>query len=393
MFESLPESKPDAILQLMMAFRQDTRAEKLDLGVGIYKDAAGNTPVLDAVKSAEKMLLDTQTSKAYVGPVGSRPFCDAMVKQVFGADAQTDRIRCAQSNGGTGALRILADLLKESRPESAIWISDPTWPNHIPVFRAAGIDMKTYPYYDAENCEVDFDAMMSTLKQANDRDIVLLHGCCHNPTGADLSLPQWSVLAELCAQKSLFPFFDMAYQGFGDGLEEDAAAIRLFASQLPELVVAASCSKNLGLYRERTGAAMILAQNESDADRALGSLGVVIRSNYSMPPDHGANTTHIVMTDETLNKQWRDELEAMRSRMLRLRTAFSDAMRKRTNSAQFDYIAHQKGMFSRLPLNTQQIESLRNNNGIYIVGDGRINVAGLPEEDMDAVVDAISGVL
>jgi len=180
MFESLPESKPDAILQLMMAFRQDTRAEKLDLGVGIYKDAAGNTPVLDAVKSAEKMLLDTQTSKAYVGPVGSRPFCDAMVKQVFGADAQTDRIRCAQSNGGTGALRILADLLKESRPESAIWISDPTWPNHIPVFRAAGIDMKTYPYYDAENCEVDFDAMMSTLKQANDRDIVLLHGCCHN---------------------------------------------------------------------------------------------------------------------------------------------------------------------------------------------------------------------
>jgi len=243
MFESLPESKPDAILQLMMAFRQDTRTEKLDLGVGVYKDATGNTPVLNAVKAAEKILLDTQTSKAYVGPVGSRPFCDAMVKQVFGTDAQTDRIRCAQSNGGTGALRILADLLKVSRPESAIWISDPTWPNHIPVFTAAGIDMKTYPYYNAEKCEVDFDAMMSTLKQANDRDIVLLHGCCHNPTGADLNQQQWSELAELCAQKSLFPFFDMAYQGFGDGVEEDAASIRLFASQLPELVVAASCSK------------------------------------------------------------------------------------------------------------------------------------------------------
>ena len=393
MFESLPESKPDAILQLMMSFRQDTRTEKLDLGVGIYKDAAGNTPVLNAVKAAEKMLLDTQETKAYVGPIGSRPFCEAMIKQVFGADAQTDRIRCAQSNGGTGALRILADLLKESRPEAAIWISDPTWPNHIPVFGASGLEMKTYPYYDAEKCVVDFDAMMSTLEKANDRDIVLLHGCCHNPTGADLTLKQWDALAELCVKKALFPFFDLAYQGFGDGLEEDAASVRLFASKLPELVVAASCSKNLGLYRERTGAAMLLAQNESNADRALGSLGVVIRSNYSMPPDHGANTTHIVMADESLNKQWREELEGMRSRMLRLRTAFSDAMRKRTNSAQFDYIANQKGMFSRLPLNSKQIETLRENNGIYIVGDGRINVAGLPEDNMDAVVDAISAVL
>jgi len=393
MFESLPESKPDAILQLMMTFRQDTRTEKLDLGVGVYKDAAGNTPVLDAVKAAEKLLLDTQDSKAYVGPIGSRPFCDAMIKQVFGVDAETSRIRCAQSNGGTGALRILADLLKESRPDAAIWVSDPTWPNHLPVIKAAGIEKKDYPYYDAEKCAVDFDAMMSTLKQANDRDIVLLHGCCHNPTGADLNLQQWQELVELCVQKSLFPFFDLAYQGFGDGLEEDAAAVRLFASKLPELVVAASCSKNLGLYRERTGAAMILAENESNADRALGSLGVVIRSNYSMPPDHGANTTHIVLAEEALNKQWREELEAMRTRMLRLRTAFSDAMRKRTNSAQFDYIAHQKGMFSRLPLSTTQIETLRDKNGIYIVGDGRINVAGLPEENMDVLADAIAAVL
>jgi len=393
MFESLPESKPDAILQLMMKFREDTRSNKIDLGVGIYKDANGNTPVLNAVKAAEKLLLDSQDTKAYVGPIGSRPFCEAMTKQVFGVEAQTDRIRCAQSTGGTGALRILADLLKQSRPEAAIWISDPTWPNHLPVFRASGIEMKTYPYYDAQNCAVDFDAMMSTLNQANDRDIVLLHGCCHNPTGADLSIAQWEDLANLCAKKSLFPFFDLAYQGFGDGLEEDAASVRLFAAKLPELVVAASCSKNLGLYRERTGAAMILAENEGNADRALGSLGVVIRSNYSMPPDHGANTTHVVLADEALNKQWREELEAMRLRMLRLRKAFSEAMRQRTNSDKFDYIAGQKGMFSRLPLSSQQIDTLRDENGIYLVGDGRINVAGLPEDNMDDLVDAIAAVL
>lgn len=393
MFESLPESKPDAILQLMGQFRADPRTDKIDLGVGIYKDPAGNTPVLAAVKQAEQILLDTQDTKAYVGPVGSRPFCDAMVQQVFGQEAQTDRIRCAQSNGGTGALRILADLIKASRPNAAIWISDPTWPNHIPVFKAAGIEMKSYPYYDAENCVVSFDAMMDALKGANDGDIVLLHGCCHNPTGADLTLDQWQQVATLCLTKSLFPFFDLAYQGFGDGMEEDAASIRLFASKVPEMVVAASCSKNLGLYRERTGAAMLLAESTGEADRALGQLSVVIRSNYSMPPDHGANTTHLVLSSEKLNKVWRTELEDMRVRMNRQRTAFAEAMRKRTNSEHFDYIATQKGMFSRLPLNTSQIESLRDNNGIYLVGDGRINVAGLPEDRLDALAEAIAAVL
>lgn len=393
MFESLPESKPDAILQLMVDFKADTRTDKIDLGVGIYKDIDGNTPVLRAVKQAEKMLLDTQDTKAYVGPVGSRPFCDAMISQVFGANAQTDRIRCAQSTGGTGALRILADLIKASRPDAAIWVSDPTWPNHIPVFKAAGIEMKTYPYYDAEKCEVSFDAMMATLKGANDGDVVLLHGCCHNPTGADLNLDQWQQVADLCVAKSLFPFFDIAYQGFGDGLEEDAASVRLFASQVPELMVAASCSKNLGLYRERTGAAMLFAQNTVQADSALGQLSVVIRSNYSMPPDHGANTTNLVMTTESLNKLWRTELEAMRVRMTQQRTLFAEAMRKRTNSDQFDYIVSQKGMFSRLPLSPTQIKTLRDNNGIYLVGDGRINIAGLPEKNMDGLADAIASVL
>lgn len=393
MFESLPESKPDAILKLMDTFRQDARPHKMDLGVGIYKDAAGKTPVLKAVKQAEKLLLETQDTKAYVGPIGSRPFSEAMVRQVFGQNAQTDRIRCAQSTGGTGALRILADLLKLSRPNAAIWVSDPTWPNHVPIFTAAGIEMKSYPYYDAEKCEVSFDAVLSTLNSASDGDIVLLHGCCHNPTGADLTIEQWQQVADVCLAKNLFPFFDLAYQGFGDGLEEDAASVKLFAEQMPEFVVAASCSKNLGLYRERTGAAMLFCQNSAQADRALGMLGVVIRSNYSMPPDHGANTSHLVLTTDSMNTVWRTELEDMRLRMVRLRKSFADAMRQRTNSDRFDYIINQKGMFSRLPLSPSQIESLRDNNAIYIVGDGRINVAGLPEEDMDALAEAISAVL
>jgi len=393
MFEALPESKPDAILALMQEFRDDPRTDKVDLGPGIYKDKHGNTPVLKAIKQAEKKLLETQDTKAYVGPIGSRPFSEAILKQVFGQDADTSRIRSAQSTGGTGALRIIADMLKDTRPEAALWISDPTWPNHALIFRAAGIEMKTYPYYDAARCEVDFEGMMETLKKANDKDIVLLHGCCHNPTGADLSLDQWQQVAQLCAEKSLFPFFDMAYQGFGDGLEEDAASVRLFADTLPEMAVATSCSKNFGLYRERTGAALLVAENAANADRALGKLGTVIRSNYSMPPDHGANTTHLVMADEKLNAMWRDELEQMRNRMMRLRIAFAESMRKRTNSDRFDYIANQKGMFSRLPLNTEQIATLRDKHGIYMVGDGRINIAGLPEDDMDSLAEAVASVL
>ncbi len=393
MFRSLPESSPDAILKLMTQFREDSRPNKIDLGVGIYKDSNGETPVLEAVKQAERKLLDSQTTKAYVGPIGSRPFSESMVSQVFGKNADSARIRCAQSTGGTGALRILADLLKVVRSDASIWVSDPTWPNHIPVFKAAGVTMKNYPYYDAANSVVNFDAMMEALKGAAKGDIVLLHGCCHNPTGADLNHDQWRQLAQLCKSHDLFPFFDLAYQGFGDGMEEDAWAIRHFAAELPELVVAASCSKNLGLYRERTGAAMLLAENEENADRALGQLSVVIRSNYSMPPDHGANATHLVMSDAALTKTWLEELNGMRTRMIRLRADFADAMRMRSNSDQFDYIKDQKGMFSRLPLTPEQIQTLRDQHAIYIVGDGRINVAGLPDNNIEELADAILSVL
>lgn len=393
MFEALPEPKADAILALMTAFRADPREHKLDLGVGVYKDANGATPVMRAVKSAEKTLLDTQKTKAYVGPLGSADFCSSMITQVFGENANRDRIRAAQSVGGSGALRVLADLLKKGRPDAELWVSDPTWPNHVPLLSAAGYTLRTYPYYDSASSTVALESMLDTLSNAADGDIVVLHGCCHNPTGADLTAEQWTKVVDLLESKNLFPFVDLAYQGFGDGLEEDAAAVRMMADRLPEMVVAASCSKNFGLYRERVGAAIVVAEDEQKAVRAHGLMSTVIRANYSMPPDHGANSTEIVLTDDALNSDWREELENMRLRMVGLRQSFSEAMRKRSNSDRFDYIASQKGMFSRLPLNTAQLEQLRSEYGIYIVGDGRINVAGLPEDGLEKIADAICQVM
>lgn len=393
MFEALPEAKSDAILALMQIFRADTRTNKLDLGVGVYKDSAGKTPVMQAIKGAEAKLLESQETKAYVAPTGSVPFCTAMIDLVFGQDGDKSRMRAAQSVGGSGALRVLADLIKKSRPDASIWVSDPTWPNHVPLLAASGFDLKSYAYYNVATGQADIDAILQSLSQAAKGDIVLLHGCCHNPTGADLSLDDWSKIIDLLEEKELFPFVDIAYQGFGDGLEEDAAAVRLIAKRLPELVVAASCSKNVGLYRERVGAAILVGRNEAETALAFGQLTSVIRSNYSMPPDHGANATEMVMTDSALSSSWREELEAMRVRMVGLRQEFSEAMRKRSNSDRFDYIATQKGMFSRLPLSTEQIKTLRDDHAIYIVGDGRINVAGLPEEGIEQLADAICSVL
>lgn len=395
MFETLPAKQPDAILKLMMAYREDPRTDKLDLGVGVYKDENGATPVMKAVKSAEANLLQEQATKAYVGPIGSQAFNQAMITTVFGSNADTTRLRAAQVPGGSGALRVLTDLVMSARPDATIWLSDPTWPNHIPILTAAGAKLASYPYFDASRGTVTLDAMLDTLSKAAKGDIVLLHGCCHNPTGADLTHEQWGKVIDLLNKNDLMPFVDIAYQGFGDGLEQDAWAVRAMAAAVPEMVVAASCSKNFGLYRERVGAAILMGRESGEADRALANLSTIIRSNYSMPPDHGANVAELVLSDEALNANWREELEAMRLRMESLRTKFADALRKRTNSDRFDFIAGQKGMFSRLPLTPEQIETLRADKGIYIVGDGRINVAGLPDSaaDLDQLAENIASVL
>jgi len=393
MFDALAAPKPDAILALMAAFREDERADKLDLGVGIYKDDAGTTPVMRAIKAAEARLLETQATKSYVSPTGSAPFCEAMIRQVFGTTMDTSRVRAVQSVGGSGALRILADLIRETRPTAKAWVSDPSWPNHVPLLGAAGLEIRRYPYYDAARGAVDIDGMLAALDGAPEGDIVVLHGCCHNPTGADLSMDDWRRVIAVLKSRKLFPLVDLAYQGFGEGLEEDAEAVRLVAAEMDELVVAASCSKNFGLYRERVGAALLVARNADEAARAHARLGSVVRANYSMPPDHGAAATELVLTDEAMNADWKAELESMRVRMVGQREAFAEALRKRSNSDRFDYIARQRGMFSRLPLSTEEIDRLRVEHGVYIVGDGRINIAGLPEDGMDALADRVCGVM
>jgi aromatic-amino-acid transaminase len=393
MFETLSPAQPDKILALIGLFRDDPRPGKIDLGVGVYKDAAGNTPIMRAVREAEKRLYAEQTSKAYLGLAGDTGFDAAMVRLVFGADADLSRIRAAQAPGGSGALRLVAELLKRARPDAAVWLSDPTWPNHLPLIRAAGAATREYPYFDAATGSVRFDEMLEALRRAAPGDIVLLHGCCHNPTGANLDPGQWSALADLLVQCGLFPFVDLAYQGFGDGLEEDAAGLRLLAARLPEMAVAASCSKNFSVYRDRVGAALLMGRNAAEADIAFGQLLSVARGMYSMPPDHAAAAVRIVLTDDALRADWRAELEAMRRRMVSLREGFADALRRQSNSGRFDFLARHRGMFSRLGATPEEVERLRVEHAVYMVGDGRINVAGLPEDRLDALAAAVVSVM
>ncbi|PZO81775.1 MAG: aromatic amino acid aminotransferase [Mesorhizobium amorphae] len=393
MFETLEAAKPDKILALIGMLREDARANKVDLGVGVYKDAQGRTPVMRAVRAAEEKLFAEQDSKSYLGLAGDIAFNRGMAELAFGVGFDEERIRTVQAPGGSGALRILGELLHRAKPDATVWLSDPTWPNHEPMMRAAGLAIRQYPYFDAETGSVRFDAMIDALIEAKAGDIVLLHGCCHNPTGANLSLEQWGAVADLVVERGLFPFVDLAYQGFGEGLEEDAAGLRLLASRVPELAVALSCSKNFAVYRDRVGAAIVMAKDGATAGIAAGQLMGVARGAYSMPPDHGAAAVRIVLGDEALRADWKAELESMRLRMLELRVGLADALRARSNSDRFDFVAHHRGMFSRLGLRPEEVARLREGHAIYMVDDSRINVAGLPGDRLDAVAEAIVSVI
>ncbi|TIL30563.1 amino acid aminotransferase [Mesorhizobium sp.] len=393
MFEDLQPAPADKILALIGLYRADPRPGKVDLGVGVYKDRDGKTPVMRSVREAEERLLQSQDTKTYLGLVGDTGFNTAMARLVFGPAAEFSRIRAAQAPGGSGALRLVAELLKRTRSDATIWLSDPTWPNHMPVMRAAGLQIREYPYFDAASGAVRFADMMSALATARSGDVVLLHGCCHNPTGANLDTAQWAEIADLVVERGLLPFVDIAYQGFGEGLDADAAGLRLLAAKVPEMVVASSCSKNFAVYRDRVGAAMILAKDSAQADVAMSQMLSAARAMYSMPPDHGAAAVRIVLEDATLRADWEAELEEMRLRMLRLRVQFAEALRRQSNSARFDFVASHRGMFSRLGLSEAQVERLRAEHGVYMVGDSRINVAGLPEDGMDALAKAIVSVL
>ncbi|MGR9235454.1 amino acid aminotransferase (plasmid) [Rhizobium leguminosarum] len=393
MFETLTAAPPDKILSLSVLYRNDARPTKVDLGVGVYKDSQGATVIMRAVRDAEKRLYESQTSKTYVGMAGDEGFNKAMLKLVFGEKADLSRMFACQTAGGSGALRTIADLLAKARADATVWLSDPTWVNHVPILKAAGLNIATYPYFDPASGTVKAEAMLKGLKQAKAGDIILVHGCCHNPTGANLTIEQWGLVADLLVEGDLFPFIDLAYQGFGDGLEADAAAVRLLASKVPEMAVATSCSKNFSVYRDRVGAVILMGRDAESVKIAGSQALATTRVLYSMPPDHAAAAVRLILEDDALRADWKSELEAMRLRMLNLRKGFAEALRRQSNTSRFDFIADHRGMFSRLGLTEAQVDRLRDEFGIYMVGDSRFNVAGLREDRLDDLAKAVVSVL
>lgn len=392
MFETLKPSPPDKIIELLETYRADPRAEKLDLGVGVYKDANGDTPVMRAVKAAEKRLLETQDSKSYVGILGDLDFVRALAELALGASVPADRLAGAQTPGGTGAIRQLLELVKRSNPAATVWYSDPTWPNHPAMLAHLGIAARTYRYFDPATGGVDFAAMMADVVAMQPGDVLLLHGCCHNPTGANLTPEQWAEITDFVVKARVVPFVDLAYQGFGDGLDADVAGLRHMAAAVPEMLLAVSCSKNFGLYRDRVGAAFALSATPAQAAVTKANLASLNRLNFSFPPDHGAKVVAVILADPELRADWQAELEAMRTGMLELRTGLADALRRATNSDRFDFVGIHRGMFSRLGLGPEQVARLREDFGIYVVGDSRINVAGLPAQGLDKLAAAIATV-
>ncbi len=392
MFETLTAPAPDKIIELIGKFAADPRSDKVDLGIGVYKDADGNTPVLRAVKAAEQRLWQEQTTKTYLDVTGDRTFVSGMAGLIFGDAVPAERIGGAQTPGGTGAVRQLLELVRRARPGAKVWMSDPTWPNHPAIVKYLGLMVATHRYYDAAAGAVDFDGMIADLKGAARGDVVILHGCCHNPTGANLSHAQWAAVTDLLEDSGVVPLVDLAYQGFGDGVDEDVAGLRHLAGRLPEVMVAASCSKNLGLYRDRVGAAFVVCPDAAAAAIAQGNLGALNRLNFSFPPDHGAKVVSIILHDPALKAEWLSELEDMRTNMLTLRKALAEALRRESNSDRFDYIAVHRGMFTQLGGTVEKVTALREDHGIYMVGAGRINIAGLPADGMEKLAKAILAV-
>ena len=396
MFEQFTPAPPDAILGLTEAFKKDPNPKKVNLGVGIYKDAQGRTPILASVKRAEERILQEENTKNYLSIDGSPEYGAAVQELLFGADHEiirSNRSITAQAPGGTGALRVAADFIATMFPGARVWLSDPTWPNHPSVFKAAGLTTAVYPYFDAANNGVAFAAMLAAIKQIPASDVVLLHGCCHNPTGADLSLAQWQEVAAVVAERKLLPLVDFAYQGFGDGLDDDAAGLRALCTQVDELLIASSFSKNFGLYNERVGALTLVARNADAAEKALGHIKIAIRANYSNPPAHGAAVVTTVLRDPALRAQWEAEVTEMRERINTMRHLFVETLNEKGVTRDFSFIANQRGMFSFSGLTPEHVKALREKHGVYIVGSGRISVAGMTEGNMDYLCTAIADVL
>jgi aspartate aminotransferase len=396
MFEAISSLPADPILGLMAAFRADTNAHKIDLGVGVYKNELGQTPVMRAVKQAETRLLANQQTKTYVAPAGQDSFNHLIAGLIFGdtlRDQLGGRRVTFQTPGGCGGLRLGAEFLQKVKPGAKIMVSDPTWANHIPLLGEAGLQISKYPYYDYQNHAIRFDAMMDSIATAGAGDLVLLHGCCHNPCGADLDQQQWQAIAALAQKNGFTPFIDLAYQGLGDGIVEDTYGVRLLAETLPELVVVNSCSKNFGLYRERTGSLTVISANAASTKAAGSQIASIARSIYSMPPDHGAAVVIEILGDNALNADWETELTEVRNRINGLRTELVNALSAKGIDRDFSFIQREKGMFSFLGLSVDQVHSLINNYSIYLVDSSRINIAGINHSNLDYLADSIKQVL
>lgn len=377
MFEALQSQSEDQILTLMQMYRDDPRATKVDLGVGVYKDATGLTPVMRAVKAAEHQLWEMQDSKVYTSLTGDPAFGDAMVDLVLGDVVPRTNIATAATPGGTGAVRQAFELIQSAQPEARVFVSDPTWPNHLSMLKYLGIEIVPYRYFNTETRGVNFDGLLADLKTARRGDVVLLHGCCHNPTGANMSSAQWDEVIAVLQSTGATPMIDIAYQGFGNGLEEDAAATRKLAAAVPECLIAASCSKNFGIYRERTGILFLISADSSAQRLNQGALAHINRQNFSFPPDHGARVVTMILNDPNLCADWQAELEEVRRSMLDLRSQLAQELERLSGSNRFGFLGQHRGMFSRLGTTPQMVEKLRVDHAIYMVGDSRMNIAGL----------------
>ncbi len=393
MFESLQPASADVILGLIAEHRDDPRPEKIDLGVGVYRNAAGETPILDVVKKAEHRLVGTQTSKAYIGTAGDLEFNAAMQKLAFADAVKDDRLGTIQTPGGSGSLRVAAGLLLRAREDAAVWVSEPTWNNHVPLLGGAGLTLKPYAYYDAETHSIRFDEMLSTLRAAPKGDVVLLHACCHNPSGLDPSQDQWREITDVVVERELLPFIDMAYQGFAQDLDADAFAVRHMAANVPEMIVSTSCSKNFGLYRDRVGTLAILAPDGKTRDIVFSQANSFVRTMYSVPPDHGAAVVRIILNDDELRAQWVDELGGMRERLSGMGALLHDALKEKVPEHDFSHLVQSNGMFCFLGVTAEQVDKLKRDYGVYMVGSSRINVAGITSDNVEYLATSIAAVL
>ena len=398
MFENLKLQSEDKIMALMSLYKADERKEKIDLGVGVYKNNKGQTPIMDAVQKASRILNNTQKTKSYVGLSGNLGFIDNISQLVLADAVPKNQIIGAQAPGGTGAFHQLLLLIRSMEKDKRVWISSPSWPNHAAILNHLGIQFNNYNYFDYDTCEVNFSRMMSDLQKISPGDVLLLHGCCHNPTGANLSLENWTELTQFCEKKNILPLIDLAYQGFGDGINDDVKGVQYMASNLPEVCIGISCSKNFGLYRERVGAALMVVSDKKIHKLVEENLKSFNRVTFSFPPDYGASLVEIILGgNNSQNKElihlWEKELNSMRNGMLELRKLLSDSLRRSTNSTRFDFIERHRGMFSLMGLTVDQVARLRTEFGIYMVGDSRINIAGLNKDQIDYFSSSIASII